>query len=654
MLANKSSLDPIINMKRTILTLAALLLAPLAAHTSDLPNTASAGTQEKPTAGSADARRDLLLKDALAHKLSDSMGMLQVVPLALARYWLNQDTAAADRAIIRAASPELPGVVSAKDEGSEEDGHYYLQCYLVQRVYFLFNSRSEYFSARMSKAAEDAVAKSMWDWASVACKKKMVAPEHIGWLAGTENLAGRVWASFWGAAQILAEHPDYRDRKYADGTPVQEMARAFDDYYKLFTRERAAKGLMVEVNSGYNDWTLDAWYNIADFSRDPLTRQRMKMFLDLWWADWAIEQIDGVRGGSRHRCYPGGNSQEGPGAGGEAAWYLFGVGQPARALGPKYVGPATTFYRPSPIVTDLLRAPDRGTYAYFSRRLGLGTTKYAGKEKANKPTDAYDGTILAPDDGNLLRYTFCTPDFVMGTSMVPALPLEDWTLISCQNRWEGVIFAGHRSARIFVQPEATDGKHYYNASWSVQNKGVMIVQRLRSSRKAQGQRVWLDASLKREEQGGWVFAEAPQAYAAVRIVEGGSRWESDPAKKGRGGNGMWLRCVNEFSPVILEVAKKSDYSDLAAFQKAILANSMKWKNNTLDYESSLYTTKLTFHADYSKVPEVDGVPVNYNPKKVYDSPFIQGDFDSGVVTIQKGDRKMIVDFNKTTVTDHER
>jgi len=73
------------------------------------------------------------------------------------------------------------------------------------------------------------------------------------------------------------------------------MAQAFNDYYKRFTRERAGKGLLVECASGYNKWTLNSWYNIADFSRDPVTRQRMKMFLDLYWADWAIEQIDAVR-----------------------------------------------------------------------------------------------------------------------------------------------------------------------------------------------------------------------------------------------------------------------------------------------------------------------------------------------------------------------
>jgi len=344
----------------------------------------------------------------------------------------------------------------------------------------------------------------------------------------------------------------------------------------------------------------------------------------------------------------------------------------------KHVNAITTFYRPSPVVDDLVRAgAARGTYEYVSRRLGKGATaEQVGKPKeivsdskaiesensdeekaggktakpAPNSTKGEDAEAISaqadctdPNGGNLLRYTYCTPDYVMGTSMVPALPLSEWTPISSQKRWEGVIFAGHLTAGIFPQ---TEGRHACNSSWSVQSKGVMIMQRLKTSRGAKGQSVWFDAPLKREERDGWVFAEAPQAYAAVRVVDGGSRWESEPEQKNKPSPGIWLRCENQYSPVIIDVARKSDYPDFAAFQKAILANTLTWKDKQLDYQSGLYKTKLTFHVDYSKVPEVNGVPINYNSAKCYDSPFIQGDWGSGVVTIQNGERKVVLNFNE--------
>jgi hypothetical protein len=238
----------------------------------------------------------------------------------------------------------------------------------------------------------------------------------------------------------------------------------------------------------------------------------------------------------------------------------------------------------------------------------------------------------------------------MGTSMVEARPCEDWAAISSQNRWEGVIFAGHPTARIFAQPYQPKRGSYYNASWSVQKRGVLIVQRLKTSKGANGQRVWFDVALCRVETNGWVFAEAPQAFAAVRVVNGATAWEPDSVeqhrkKKGATDTGEWLKCVDEFSPVIIEVARKSDCASFAEFQRATLANSLSWEKKRLDYTSKLAKTILTLFADYSQPPQVGGQPVNYAPKKAYDCPFIQSDFGSGVVTIRKGDQKLVLDFN---------
>jgi hypothetical protein len=109
---------------------------------------------------------------------------------------------------------------------------------------------------------------------------------------------------------------------------------------------------------------------------------------------------------------------------------------------------------------------------------------------------------------------------------------------------------------------------------------------------------------------------------------------------------MWLKCVDPFSPIIIEVARKGDFKEFDAFQSAILSNPLQWEKNKLDYTSNLYKSSLTLFADYSRPPLVDGKPVDYRAKKVLDCPFIQSDFGSGVVTIQKDGRKLVLDFNK--------
>lgn len=567
--------------------------------------------------------------------------------LALAAYWLNKKTGDADRAILSERKNEFPEAL--------QKGDFHWHAYLLERIYFLFSKSSKHFPGRMGAEAEAALLDMLWQWAGPRCRLEMTLPERDWWQWGSENHHAQAWSSFRGAAQIFAQHPDYKDRRYADGTSPAQMAKAFDDYFKRFARERAAKGLLVECNSAYNKYTLGGWYNIADFASDPELQRRFGMLLDLFWTDWAVEQIDGVRGGSRHRCYPGATSTEGSGMD-SVAWFHFGLGEP-KSQHPSAMCAATTFWRPSKVTAELAAdAPERGSYEYLSRRPGLRPSGIKGAPPAQFASDPKhpffdkDGvSVLSPDGGGLLRYTYCTPDFVMGTSMVGARPNEDWAAVSSQNRWEGVIFGGHPTARIFVQPLQPKKGSFYNANWSAQRHSSMIVQRLKSSKGASGQRIWFDASLPRTERDGWVFTEAPRAYAAVRVTNGEKTWEPDTIQQHRDGKGAtdageWLACRDEFSPVIIEVARKSDYPDLDAFAKAVLALPLKADGSTLTY-TGLAGDRFTFFTDYSRPPEINGQTVNYSPAKVYDCPFVQSDFGSGVVTIQKGNKQLVLDFN---------
>ncbi len=622
---------------RKTLVLTTLLLAPPAAFYA----------ADKAPSGDHDARCEVVMRAQLAKPYPPS-GCWHDEDFALAAYWLNQRTAEADKAILAEREQEFPAALKA--------GDFHWHAYLLERIYFLFGSASKHFPGRISAEAEAALLDMLWQWAAPRCQTGMTLPDRDGWKWGSENHHAQAWSSFWGAAQIFAHHPAYKNRLYADGTTPAQMATAFSEYFQRFARARATCGLLVECNSGYNKYTLGGWYNLADFADDPVLRRRFAMLLDLFWADWAVEQINGVRGGSRHRCYPGTDSTSGSSMDG-VAWFHFGLGR-EKSQHPSAMCAATTFWRPSPLVSELaLDVDGRGVYEYLSRRPGLAVTHQEGEPLPNYVSDPKHPFFVAqglypllPEGGGLLRYTYCTPDFVIGTSMVEARPVKDWTAISSQNRWEGVIFAGHPTARIFAQPLQPDHGSFYNASWSVQKRGVLIVQRLKTSKAAKGQRLWFDAALRRVESNGWVFAEAPQAFAAVRVVAGGTTWEPDSIEQHRKKTGAidageWLNCVDEFSPVIIEVARKSNCASFAEFQRATLANPLRWESNRLDYTSRLNKNTLTLFGDYSHPPQVDGQTVNYAPQRVYDSPFIQGDFGKGTVTVQKGNQKLVLDFN---------
>jgi hypothetical protein len=163
--------------------------------------------------------------------------------------------------------------------------------------------------------------------------------------------------------------------------------------------------------------------------------------------------------------------------------------------------------------------------------------------------------------------------------------------------------------------------------------------------------IWFDRSLKRVEREEWVFAEAPQAFIAVRIARGGGTWRADSVEqrregKGRDGVGEWWVLNDAFSPVILEVARAKAYVSFDAFQSDILANALTWNDTNVVYRSEGYGTTLTLPLSADTPPLIDGTPVNLAPTRVYDSPFLKGDFGTGVMTIQKGANARTLDFTE--------
>jgi hypothetical protein len=549
-----------------------------------------------------------------------STGLWHTEDFALGAYGLNTSNALADAELIACLTNGL-----YDDVITNQSFHWH--AYLQERILFLYSSQSEVYPGRMSTNAENAVLDMLWDWAEPLCTVDLASPELVNFYWGSENHHLQAWVSFWGAAHVFKNHPGYQSRTYADGSTPAQMAAAFDVYFKAYIRACATRGLTVEVaSSTYAKYTVNTWYNLADFADDPELKQLAASLLDIYWADWAVEQIDGIRGGSRHRGYPGSASiisGGGPGTG----WYHFGTGTAPDNPHPGFMCAVTTLWRPSRAVVGLALDPEgRGSYEAVSRRPGLKNPAPLVTPPALPP---HTYTALDANGGHLQRTTWATPDFVMGMSQVDLLTMNDWSPASSQNRWNGILFAGHETARIFTQPDEPAVGSVYNAEWGVQKRGVQILQRMHESN-ASGQRIWFDASLARTEASGWIFAEAPQAYAAVCVVDGDSSWQIDTNFPTQG---EWLALTSEFSPIVIEAAPAAAFATFSEFQSSILSNSLTVAAGRVDYSSSFYDTVLTLFSDQSQLPQIDGVELDVTPNKAYDAPYLQGDFDGGVVLI---------------------
>ena len=75
------------------------------------------------------------------------------------------------------------------------------------------------------------------------------------------------------------------------------------------------------------------------------------------------------------------------------------------------------------------------------------------------------------------------------------------------------------------------------------------------------------------------------------------------------------------------------------------ACEVQMDGTVLSYKT-IYGDQLTFDTSAKAVPSINGQPIDYAPKKVFESPFLNAEWNSGVVTISKGTRKKILDFTK--------
>lgn len=549
---------------------------------------------------------------------------------ALKSFWLNEQIELANKALDENSDYYTDNLPALKGRDS-----FYWSADELTRIIEFFGSKGTRTPHLVSKETESKIYKMMWQHAKVLSKisNAEYKKSETWFIDESENHHIQGFSTYWHFSKLLKDNPEYKNRKYDDGFTALEHYNAWNEYCKQWLIERAKKGLFVEMaNESYGLSTLKGVYNFYDFGDTKLSKLS-GMLLDLFWAAWAEEQIDGVRGGSKSRVYPGGNSKSGQGNFWKMAWYYFGTTEPS-LLRDNLLSLATSKYTPALVVYDMaLDTEGRGEYEIKQRRLGLTITGY------HTPPDYR----LRTDSGGIVRYSYCTPDFIMGTAHFEALPFSSWTMISSQNRWQGIIFKGNPNARIFPQCSDDVTQRSYNQHWSIQNKGCLITQKLPNdtySKDGRPMRVYFSKKglSNMVEKEGWVFVSGQDAYTAVKCVSKGYKWVEDAA-------GKWLMCEDEYTPVIFEVGRKKDYSTYNQFQEKILALPISFDGKMLSYTSS-YNDNFNFYTDLSKMPTINDKAINLAPQLVFDSPFIKSLYNSGIVEITKGDRKLKLDFTE--------
>jgi hypothetical protein len=97
------------------------------------------------------------------------------------------------------------------------------------------------------------------------------------------------------------------------------------------------------------------------------------------------------------------------------------------------------------------------------------------------------------------------------------------------------------------------------------------------------------------------------------------------------------------------MGRKPHHPSLDAFIGSVLSTLSQLEENGRfsylgrDMEGKEVTLSLYLKGD--RLPEVNDIPVNLQPERIYDSPYLWSEHGSGIIHLQKGEEKLILDFN---------
>ena len=545
-------------------------------------------------------------KNELINSASKSWGMHS----AIAKLWLNSEIEVANKKVTDYANMEV-----GSDSG---DTGYWAAPDLV-RVYYIFKEGSTYkngeYAGRIDANTEQAIKGYMERFLNgPETGKNYDNPQNVDFIKGwiSENHMAIKTQTYLFASQILGKIDEFNK---------------WTDYWNRLLDYWTKNGFMEIASGCYQIRTLGPILNVYDFISDKIVKKKAEMVLDWQWAEWAQENINGIRGGGKIREYTDYASWGDLDSLYESAYVLFGVGKLTGKFNKYTIFIATTDYYSPDVVIDLaVDIIGRQDYEILQRRLS-----------------AYSSPLTS----NCRRYVYVTPKYVLGGFQSDAeKKYEPWGAgfyWNGQKLWEGIIFNTHPDARIFFE-------ELYSPSETFLYKNILIISDFSFdwddpngwAPHHDARAVFPDMVLDQIiEDSGWIFVKEGDVYVAYKPI-GGYTWGTLYA--GENYIGKTVMSIDEESPAIFEVGLSSDYNnDFNKFIADIKDNTLIFVNDYLNY-TTCKNDSITYFTG-SGLAKVNGNSVDWENYPLVESPYVYSEWQSGYIIIKKDERMCTLDFS---------
>jgi len=400
---------------------------------------------------------------------------------------------------------------------------------------------------------------------------------------------------------------------------------------------------------------------LAQWAKDPAMKKRASMMLDYLIADYAPENLDGLYVGAHARVYEAQLVEPANGVSADFGWLWFGVGHPekvpanyvlyyllASAYEPPEVLKQIATDRSQPY-THLERKRTRNRWRFYDELHGpVYKTTYVRREYA---VGSDQGGVLQPIQQHSWDVTWSVPDArgVQNTffTMQPyssVQELQTYFVFNPDGAAEGVA----KSKKTYDSPDKLLGGSPYESIVQDRDTVIALYNIAPETRFPHVNGFFSkDLSEVTEDKSGWIFMRGgASTYIACRPmqpyfwkpIEGGGRRLFSPYLK----NGF-----------VVQVAAASEFPDLAAFGKAILALPLEFRVDPVPavHFRSLRGTNIDF--TYGATPRLNGREVDYEHWPLFGGPFVESEVDSQKMILKHGSLRRTLDFKDLTVVDNQ-
>lgn len=393
---------------------------------------------------------------------------------------------------------------------------------------------------------------------------------------------------------------------------------------------------------------------LYDFCLDPVLKNKFEMMLHLLFADFAIDHLQGMYGGGHSRDYPEDIINPLIPASTMFSWLYFGRPDfppwqesrgKLRHRGWETVFAACSRYRLPEIIRNI--ATDR-------------SRPYASTETRRVRNVIRFGAELNPP---VYKYTWMTADYVMGSlqgGILQPIQQHTWDISFVSDQPYNTLFTLHpyysgkelamffpeeqkiladevnRYHLIYKNPDKWNSSSPYEQTF--QHKNALLVL-YNIDPQAQHRHVdgFFPKTLRQRvtNPSGWIFCNAGRTFIAFYPLkpyewieeEHNWRWRSTALQNG----------------IVVQAGSQKQYGSFAAFQKKF-TTVPKWNDDpAISYKTSDGDSmRFTFNGGRW----LNGKLVDFKEYKFFNSPYIQSEYGSQLITLQYKKQKLVLNFKK--------